>query len=67
MDLFTTFRGLADTWGLLFLVTAFLIVVAFAFRPNARDIHHHMASLPLREDDRPRADKDASDSQKRSS
>lgn len=67
MDLFTTLRELADTWGLLFLVTAFLIVVAFAFRPNARDIHHHMASLPLRETDRPRTDKDVSDSQKRSS
>lgn len=60
MDLFTTLRGLADTWGLLFLVGGFLLVVVFAFRPGSGDLHRKMAHLPLEERDTPLPRKTAS-------
>ena len=53
MDVFTLLRGYADTWGLMFLVIGFVLVVAFAFRPGSRDLHRKMAHLPLEERDTP--------------
>jgi len=48
-----TYRMLAEfaqTWGLLYFVTVFLLVVAFVFWPSRKRIYDDAARVPLRED-----------------
>jgi cytochrome c oxidase cbb3-type subunit 4 len=47
---YDTFRHLADSWGLLYLLAVFLVAVAAALRPGARKKHAEAARIPLRED-----------------
>ena len=41
---------------LVFLFTAFIIAVLFAFRPGSRKVHRDSAEIPFRHDDKPAAD-----------
>jgi cytochrome c oxidase cbb3-type subunit 4 len=48
-----TYKNLAEfaqTWGLLYFVIIFLLVVAFAFWPSRKKHFEEAARLPLRED-----------------
>lgn len=47
---YESMRQFADTWGLVFLVFVFVIVVVAAFRPGARRAHEENARIPLKED-----------------
>ena len=41
---------------LVFLFTAFIIAVLFAFRPGSRKVHRDSAEIPFRHDDKPASD-----------
>ena len=43
----------AQTWGLVFLVVAFVVVLAYALWPGNRDKFKHAAQLPLDDDKAP--------------
>lgn len=48
-----TYRALAEfaqTWGLLYFVTAFLAVLAYAMWPSRKRQFEEAARIPLRED-----------------
>jgi cytochrome c oxidase cbb3-type subunit 4 len=48
-----TYKALAEfaqTWGLIYFVGVFLIVVAYAFWPSRRRRFEDAARMPLRED-----------------
>ena len=47
---YESMRQFADTWGLVFLVVVFVIVVAATFRPGAKKVHEKNARIPLKED-----------------
>lgn len=53
MEIYSFLRALADSWGLLAMVLAFLGVIVFAFRPGSRALHADIAQIPLREDPNP--------------
>ncbi len=48
---YSTFRQLADSWGLLYLTILFVGIVLFTFRPGSKKIADDVAQIPLREDD----------------
>ena len=43
-------RHIADSWGLLAMVIAFVIFVAWPFRPGARDHNHDAANAIFKDD-----------------
>ena len=43
-------RTFADSWGLLYMLAIFLIVVVFAFRPGSRSSAKDAANIPFKED-----------------
>ncbi|MDY8109827.1 cbb3-type cytochrome c oxidase subunit 3 [Fulvimarina sp. 2208YS6-2-32] len=43
-------RTFADSWGLLYMLAIFLIVVVVAFRPGSRSIAQDAANIPFREE-----------------
>lgn len=43
-------RTFADSWGLVFMVLVFVVVVVMALRPSARQAHTDAASIPIKED-----------------
>lgn len=43
-------RHFADSWGLLYMVVVFLIMLAFLMRPGARDHAKDAADIPFKED-----------------
>lgn len=47
---YQTMRTFADSWGLLFLVIVFVVVVAYTFRPGSKKIADKIAKIPLKED-----------------
>ena len=47
---YETLRQAADSWGLVYLVALFAIVVAFLFRPGSKRIAAEVAKIPLKED-----------------
>lgn len=47
---YQTLRTFADSWGLLFLVIVFVVVVAYAFRPGSKKQADEIAKIPLKED-----------------
>lgn len=47
---YQTLRSLADSWGLLFMVLAFVALVGWAFRPAARDHHARARLIPFTDD-----------------
>ena len=44
-------RQFADSWGLLFMVVTFLVLVAWPFRPGARDRNTAAKTMIFRDDD----------------
>ena len=48
---YSTFRQLADSWGLLYLFALFLGVAFFTFRPGSKEVADEISMIPLREDD----------------
>ena len=51
---YTILRIFAGSWGAVFLATAFLGVILFTLRSGSRDIHKETATIPFRNDDRPK-------------
>lgn len=47
---YETLRHFADSWGLVFLVLAFLCVIAWVFRPGSTKTYEKSAQIPLKED-----------------
>ncbi|MDA1308392.1 MAG: cbb3-type cytochrome c oxidase subunit 3 [Proteobacteria bacterium] len=47
---YETLRQGADSWGLVYLVVLFVIVVAFLFRPGAGRVADEAARIPFKED-----------------
>ncbi|MEN2494918.1 MAG: hypothetical protein TECD_00828 [Hyphomicrobiaceae bacterium hypho_1] len=43
-------RQLADSWGLVYLVSVFVAVVLFNFRPGSRQRAEELAQIPFREE-----------------
>lgn len=48
---YETLRQFADSWGLLLMVTTFLVLVAWPFRPGARDRNEAAKTMIFRDDD----------------
>ena len=53
MHLNSLVREIADSWGLLALTLIFVGVIAWAYRPGAKELHEDIANIPLRNDDLP--------------
>ena len=49
-DTYMALAGFAQTWGLVYFVTVFLIVLAYALWPSRRKQFEEAARMPLRED-----------------
>ena len=47
---YETLASFAQTGGLIFFVTVFLVVLAYALRPGARKKFEDAAQIPLKED-----------------
>ena len=47
---YSTFREIADSWGLLYLFIIFVGVIIFTFRPGSKKIADEVAQIPLKED-----------------
>ena len=47
---YSTFRQLADSWGLLYLFLLFVGVIIFTFRPGSKKTAEEVAKIPLKED-----------------
>jgi cytochrome c oxidase cbb3-type subunit 4 len=48
---YETLRHFADSWGLLFMVLSFVALVAWPFRPGARDRNAAAKTMIFRDDD----------------
>ena len=48
---YQTMRTFADSWGLLFLVIVFVVVVIYTFRPGSKKKADEIARIPLKDDD----------------
>ncbi|MEM9107822.1 MAG: cbb3-type cytochrome c oxidase subunit 3 [Pseudomonadota bacterium] len=53
---YQTLRTFADSWGLLFMVIVFVIVVIYTFRPGSKKEADEIAQIPLKDDRRPDGD-----------
>ena len=60
-DLTLLWHEIVANKTLIWLFTAFVIFVAFAFRPGTRKIHSDSANIPFRHDDRPAPAEQAAD------
>lgn len=49
-DTYLALAGFAQTWGLVYFVSAFLLVIAYALSPSRRERFEEAARLPLKED-----------------
>jgi cytochrome c oxidase cbb3-type subunit IV len=49
-DTYMALAGFAQTWGLVYFVTVFLIVLAYALWPSRKKQFDEAARMPLRED-----------------
>lgn len=49
-DTYMALAGFAQTWGLVYFVAVFLIVLAYALWPSRREQFDEVARMPLRED-----------------
>jgi cytochrome c oxidase cbb3-type subunit 4 len=47
---YSTFREIADSWGLLYLFLMFVGVIFFTFRPGSKKIAEDVAQIPFKED-----------------
>ncbi len=49
---YSTFRQIADSWGLLYLFVLFIAVIIFTFRPGSKKVAEDVSMIPLKEDDK---------------
>ena len=49
-DTYMALAGFAQTWGLVYFVSVFLLVLAYALWPSRRKQFEEAARMPLRED-----------------
>ena len=56
METYTTLRHLADSWGVVFMLVAFGLVLAWAFRPGGSKAQHDAAMQIFRNEDAPKED-----------
>ncbi|HWV51053.1 cbb3-type cytochrome c oxidase subunit 3 [Pseudorhodoplanes sp.] len=49
-ETYKTLAEFAQTWGLVYFVTVFLLVVVYAFWPSNKEKFDEAARMPLRED-----------------
>jgi cytochrome c oxidase cbb3-type subunit 4 len=49
-DTYMALASFAQTWGLVYFVTVFLMVLAYALWPSRREQFDEAARMPLRED-----------------
>ena len=47
---YDTIRGLADSWGLVYLFVLFVGAIFFTFRPGSKKASDDAAQIPLKED-----------------
>lgn len=47
---YESFRQFADSWGLLYMLAIFLIVIALVLRPGAKRAADEAANIPFKED-----------------
>jgi cytochrome c oxidase cbb3-type subunit 4 len=52
-DSYTILQILARSWGMVFMLVAFLGVVLFTLRPGSRKVHRDTANIPFRYDEKP--------------
>ena len=50
MELYTYLRQFADSWGLLYMMAVFLVVVIYTFRPGSKKFYEEQAQIPLQEE-----------------
>jgi cytochrome c oxidase cbb3-type subunit 4 len=50
MEIYTTLRHFADSWGLLAMVIFFIAALLFVFRPGSRQAADEAARIPLKDD-----------------
>ncbi len=48
---YETLRQLADSWGLVYLMVVFILVILFNFRPGSKQRAEDLANIPFREDE----------------
>jgi cytochrome c oxidase cbb3-type subunit 4 len=53
MEFYTLLRQFADSWMMLFLLSFFIGVVIWAFRPGSTRVYRETANIPFRYDDAP--------------
>ncbi len=47
---YQSMRTFADSWGLVYMVVVFLLVIAWVFRPGARKRSEDASRIPFKED-----------------
>lgn len=47
---YESFRHFADSWGLLYMLAIFLIVIAMVLRPGSKSQAKDAANIPFKED-----------------
>lgn len=55
---YSTFREIADSWGLLYLFALFVGVIFFTFRPGSKKIAEDIANIPFKGDNEKGDNKD---------
>lgn len=50
METYLTLAKFAQTWGLLYFVTIFVLMLAYVLRPSGKASYEDAAKIPLRED-----------------
>lgn len=53
---YNSFRHFADSWGLLYMLAVFVLVVLFMFRPGAKRHAETAAKIPLKDDRMPESE-----------
>ncbi|MEM6678589.1 MAG: cbb3-type cytochrome c oxidase subunit 3 [Pseudomonadota bacterium] len=62
METYSILRAFADSWFLILMTAFFLGIVIYTLRPgkSAREHYRDIAEIPLRHDDAPASEKEAS-------
>ena len=50
METYSAVSSFAQTWGMIYFVVGFLVVLAYALRPKSQKKFDDAANIPLRED-----------------
>ena len=50
MEMYSTMRAFADSWGLLAMMAFFVGAIVILFRPGASALHKEASEIPLRDE-----------------